>query len=639
MDIKGDVGRRKGRVSLTAESGKRAKSPQYHWVRVAFAVGCLAGAVWGLLTLRINPQLLERGPDRLLLLAYLVLFGGLVWAVVGSAVAVVVRLLGRFLGAPARAALFGCLLVPPLLYTALLPDAELFGGLLTQLLFEQEWQHRALALALGLLVSVAAGVGVDGWLRDLPGRLRRWPWLVWVALMFVVVASTSVLPQPTPAPMPSDRATEGPETVIAGAEPIAEAADPAGTHPHPVILLCTDGADPRVVARLLERHELPTFELIKGVGAWGSLATLEPTLSPAVWTTLATGKLPQAHGIRHFVVARLPGLSEPVLHFPLHTGLNFRVLPLLERLPGFPVVQYPYTSDRRQVEALWNIVGRRYPVGVFRWLATWPAEEVNGFNVAARVAKMELVGDETSRALSWPPAALNAVEKPTGHKVTEQDLRPYLAPGVTIDWQDEDFRRIARSLSDSTSHYLPRMIESFRPQLTLASFYPVDGFQHRFNVDARRDGPFAPAIEERYREVDRRLARLLRDLDERQVTAFNLVLVSDHGYDFEQDHHAHAPPGLFYAMGPDIRPGEVTGLSVLDIAPLVLRLLDLPLGEDMPGAQRRAYERVLPDAYLASFPERRIATWETGRRASGKTVPTNEDEAIKEELRSLGYIE
>mgnify|MGYP001333022098 CR=1 FL=1 len=68
-----------------------------------------------------------------------------------------------------------------------------------------------------------------------------------------------------------------------------------------VLLIGWDAADWKVINPLLERGELPALQRFMDEGAWGNLATLHPILSPMLWTSIATGKRPQKHGIHGFI--------------------------------------------------------------------------------------------------------------------------------------------------------------------------------------------------------------------------------------------------------------------------------------------------------------------------------------------------
>src|SRR6185295_17661328 len=67
-------------------------------------------------------------------------------------------------------------------------------------------------------------------------------------------------------------------------------------HPR-VLLLGVDGADPAILERLIGAGKLPTFGRLRREGAFGPLRSREPLLSPVLWTTIATGRTPQDHGV------------------------------------------------------------------------------------------------------------------------------------------------------------------------------------------------------------------------------------------------------------------------------------------------------------------------------------------------------
>ncbi|MBP7589876.1 MAG: alkaline phosphatase family protein, partial [Thermoanaerobaculia bacterium] len=98
------------------------------------------------------------------------------------------------------------------------------------------------------------------------------------------------------------------------------------SRPARVLVLGFDGLDPEAVDLLLSEGKLPNFAKLRREGAYGRLKTFKPTLSPILWTTIATGKTPDQHGIGHFVGRdRASGQEQPV------------------------------TSDMRRTKALWNL--------------------------------------------------------------------------------------------------------------------------------------------------------------------------------------------------------------------------------------------------------------------------------------------
>jgi hypothetical protein len=75
----------------------------------------------------------------------------------------------------------------------------------------------------------------------------------------------------------------------------------AGARPR-VVIVGLDGADWQVIRPLAEAGRLPAFERLLREGASGILRSMEPSASPSLWTTVATGVSPGRHGIHGFVV-------------------------------------------------------------------------------------------------------------------------------------------------------------------------------------------------------------------------------------------------------------------------------------------------------------------------------------------------
>ena len=78
-----------------------------------------------------------------------------------------------------------------------------------------------------------------------------------------------------------------------------------------VALIGLDGADWELIDPLIARGRLPHLARLKAGGAWGPLRSMDPMLSPLLWTTVATGKPPEQHGIIDFLV-RDPATGKPV---------------------------------------------------------------------------------------------------------------------------------------------------------------------------------------------------------------------------------------------------------------------------------------------------------------------------------------
>ncbi len=70
-----------------------------------------------------------------------------------------------------------------------------------------------------------------------------------------------------------------------------------------VLLLGVDGLDPRLTKKFLDEGKLPNIKKYVENGAQKEnlqLVCTPPTITPPLWTTLATGALPVTHGITCF---------------------------------------------------------------------------------------------------------------------------------------------------------------------------------------------------------------------------------------------------------------------------------------------------------------------------------------------------
>jgi predicted AlkP superfamily phosphohydrolase/phosphomutase len=67
-----------------------------------------------------------------------------------------------------------------------------------------------------------------------------------------------------------------------------------------VLLIGWDAADWNIATPLLDKGRMPHLERLINEGVMGNIATLQPSLSPLLWTSVATGKLADQHGILDF---------------------------------------------------------------------------------------------------------------------------------------------------------------------------------------------------------------------------------------------------------------------------------------------------------------------------------------------------
>ena len=76
----------------------------------------------------------------------------------------------------------------------------------------------------------------------------------------------------------------------------------AGSAPARVIGI--DGGSWNVVDPMLESGELPNLQRLINRGGSAELDTVEPIISPVVWTSIATGRSPEAYRVTDFFSTR-----------------------------------------------------------------------------------------------------------------------------------------------------------------------------------------------------------------------------------------------------------------------------------------------------------------------------------------------
>jgi predicted AlkP superfamily phosphohydrolase/phosphomutase len=388
-----------------------------------------------------------------------------------------------------------------------------------------------------------------------------------------------------------------------------------------VLLVGIDAATWDVIRPLMAAGRLPTLAGLVRSGWSATLESMEPTLSPAIWTTIATGRPPITHGINGFLARGPDGQSIPV------------------------------TSNVRLREALWTIAGRYgRRVNAVGWYVTWPPEPVNGVMVSDRFVDAErgaLVGGAESLSPEHPGVY--------PRELAPELERLFVRADRFIDPYERDFHRLFKAYPvDATRTAIAEHLMRTRPaDLTLVYLWGIDPIQHlfwKYYQPERWLGPPSAAadvalnrnkIPDYYEDVDGFLARLLAQTGPRDT----VIVVSDHGagpvltYDPTNPVSGeHRLEGIVIAAGNHIRPGTGTKPpSILDITPTVLYLLGIPAGEDMEG---RVLTEAIDPAFLAASPPRRIPTLEVGPREPlpPPAVPTVADERIKERLKSLGYL-
>ena len=421
-----------------------------------------------------------------------------------------------------------------------------------------------------------------------------------------------------------------------------------------VLVIGWDAADWRVINPMLEEDKLPHLKKFMGEGVSGNCTTLNPVLSPMLWTSIATGKRPFKHGIH--------GFSEPT--------------------PDGSAIR-PITNTNRSCKAIWNILNQcDKKTNVVSWWPSHPAEPINGvmvsnwFQPAKQIKNADMdpsIGKPRPETFGWSPEqwpmAPGTVHPESLSKnlqefrfhpmeLAAEHISPFVPNFKKIDQsKDQRLTGLAKTLADTISvHGAATALMQLEPWDFMAVYYDgIDHFSHGFMkyhktrqewISEDDFEMFKDVVEGAYRFHDMMLGALVQLAGEDTT----IILLSDHG--FHPDHlrpaHIpaepagpaieHRPYGVFLMKGPGVKKGEtIHGASILDLCPTVLSLYDLPTGRDMDG-------KPLLNCFEELKEPKTIDSWENVEGECGMHPPESQldsaqsAEAIKQ-LVELGYIE
>lgn len=448
----------------------------------------------------------------------------------------------------------------------------------------------------------------------------------------------------------------GKTLVLLVAAAVAVAGGCAGREEDPgtrLLIFAVDAATWNVLTPMMEAGELPVITSLANRGSFGVLKSGEPIQSPQMWTSIATGVVPEKHGIERFV-AEIPGTGREV----------------------------PVTSNMRKVKAFWNIASEAdLSVGIVGWWPSWPAEEVNGFMVAQRAWPVNwsrhgipfgAARDRTGRLMveefdgrTYPESLYDEFEP---YVYTEEDI-----PGEELSrlFSDVRFTDPARQFHARWVYAKDKtfaeaglaFLRTYRPDVFAVYLQGTDvvahyywGYQREegFTVDPADERMYGRVVRNYYAYVDEVIGRYLAEVGDDTA----VLIVSDHGFETKRDLKErwergekirtveggkdvpwdHGLDGVVIMAGPGVRSNNRIGAgSVVDVTPTMLAYLGLPVGDDMDG---RPMTDIFEQGFLEENPVRFVDTYETdGPRGDEAPMESPIDEGIKEKLRSLGYIE
>ncbi|HJN76267.1 MAG TPA: alkaline phosphatase family protein [Myxococcota bacterium] len=416
---------------------------------------------------------------------------------------------------------------------------------------------------------------------------------------------------------------------------------------------CSSSPDRRLVVfgidglewSMVEGLELPNFQRLREEGVSGTVETTVPVMSPIIWTSIASGYEGEVHGIGGWTDGRT----------------------------------HAYDASDVRVMRIWDVATLHDKKSlVVGWLMSFPASPIEGAMLSERFVWSfpmnkdpgdPLLGFSKDRhedlvGLATPPAleARAAELLPTddwleahelAYQVAEYGapfhplLRDELHMRVFEDqWpeSDADLGMLYVNGIDQVSHlYWPYSDPEIQKMLELEPQLHAEQALAEMAGSPRRAVPFSEApitgadielgsrfVPDYYRAVDDMLGRVLDVVDLETTT---LLVCSDHGFKpaarYPLIGGGHSREAAVLLVGAGVQPGELPGGSVLDIAPTIYAVLDLPAAEDWPG-----------EPLLFSTDVEPVTTWVLEDRAQRAIeASTAANPQLMHQLEALGYVD
>lgn len=390
-----------------------------------------------------------------------------------------------------------------------------------------------------------------------------------------------------------------------------------------VALFAIDGADWELLSELIIDDRLPNLEaLVKG-GVTASVQTIQPTVSPLLWTTVATGVSPDRHGVVDFFDRTRAGA--------------------------------PVDARSRHVPALWDIAtafGRS--VGVVNWWTAWPPTAPVAFAYDSPTARNQGMVFPASyaqkvRELETPAATIGFGQVARFLNISSSEFQKAISEGGENDPVVAFRNVLAKTWSDH--RVALQLYQETRPDLLMVKYEGTDAVNHLFapfhppyreGINSTNFRKFWPAVANYYSEVDRLLGEWLRILP----SDTTVMIVSAHGMRWGRERprttpdgtsalSVHRNPGVAIIFGNAVASSQARkSMSIYDIAPTVLTLLGLPTSREMNGSFAQwAFRNVAPiqNVTITSYSD--LIDFNP-RAASGETEPRT----YRAVLQKIGHL-
>ena len=384
------------------------------------------------------------------------------------------------------------------------------------------------------------------------------------------------------------------------------------------LLVGWDAADWEVIKPLMREGKMPVFTEFNHGSVQANLATLDPPISPMLWSSVATSTWPSAHGIHGFTE-----ISDGKVRAVRGSSL---------RQPTF----WEYLEDHE------------VPVSTVGWWPSHPAE-------SSRWGGLRISNLATSEDVKWIVDGVSPIshQKILASLILQpEDLNPSIIasffPNQDLDSSDDVVRSVLKiTLHAINVHTMATYALDHCKGGHVSVYYDaLDHFKHLGmkymppmlkGINEQDFNRYRFIIESAYRLHDLFLGQLLGGLHEDG----HAIVMSDHGFKNGLDrfavlpNHAGAPAlehrhyGVFAARGPRFKTElPPSGMNLLDVAPVVLAMYGLVKPISMQG--------LVPPGMMEE-PNRIIESLSVSPSNHHESVEG--DSVLLEALVTLGYLE
>jgi len=410
-----------------------------------------------------------------------------------------------------------------------------------------------------------------------------------------------------------------------------------------------DGADWDIIDPLIEKGKLEFFAKLKKESSWARLKTFKPTLSPVVWTCIATGKNKDKSGISGWSGGE-------------------------------------YSNAQRKEPSIWEINDfYKEKSTIINWFVTYPPDKINGILVSDKF-KLALYQFLFTKKGKMNNLKSTVYPEDYGYKLFHYLKEDYKKnrleyKNIIDEMNIPDYLQIYKERYGENYKNVPilkiwekfvfynyvaekvteNLLKTTNSNLFMTYFRMPDVFKHFGTLYLEKD--YCNYINKKmaeYKEKGKRLPK--KDREEFELKFSDVVypilkhkekiikkiyskakkenaylfISSDHGFKLWEDNYTHtglpkgisAPDGILMILGPGVKKSQIEA-NIYDITPTILYLMRKPIGKNMDGSP-----------LVEAFDFKNNIQYKTYKKR--KTVKEQSkpefNKKEKEELESLGYI-